>query len=144
MYSDIKNSLNSIVYKTNILLRGKLQSTLKDFDITSEQWITLERLNEKDGCNQKELSDDIFKEPAAITRTLDILEKKRLIERRKSSNDRREYLVFITSEGKNMLDKTFSNVKSHNDLLKTILNEEETAMLKSLLYKLCKGLLYTE
>lgn len=140
MYKNINNSLSSLVYKTNIALRSKLQTALKEFDITSEQWVTLNKLNEEDGCNQRELSIDIFKEQASITRTLDILEKKELIERRKSSNDRREFLIFITNKGKQLLENTRPSTAAYSDLLNSILSNEETQILKSLLIKLFNGL----
>lgn len=141
MSTYINNSLNSLVYKTNIILKSKLQAALSDFDITSEQWVMLERLYEKDGCNQKELALESFKEQAAITRTLDILEKKRLIERRKSVTDRREFLIFITEKGIELHNKTLPNAKLHRDSLNSILSQEETETLTMLLNKLCNGFL---
>lgn len=140
MYTTINDSLNSLVYKTNIILKGKLQTFLKNFDITTEQWVMLNRLYQKDGYNQKELSIDSFKEQAAITRTLDILENKGLIERKKSPTDRREYLVSITEKGKELLEESFPNAKLYRDLLDSVLDKEETETLISLLRKLCKGL----
>lgn len=144
MHKDINTSLNVLVYKTNLALKSRLQSALKDFDITSEQWFTLRRLNEKDGYNQKELSIDLFKEQAAVTRTLDILEKKGLVERRKSPNDRREFLVLITDKGKELLIETLPNIKKYRDLLNSIIDEEETQMLKTILDKLYNGLISVE
>ena len=140
MCSNINDSLNSLVYRANIMLKGKLQTYLSDFDITTEQWTVLNRLLQKDGYNQKELSIDSFKEQAAITRTLDILENKGLVERKKSPADRREYLVYITEKGKRLLEETLPYAKQYNDLLNSVLDKEETETLKSLLRKLCKGL----
>lgn len=140
MYSNINDSINSLVYRTNIILKGKLQAFLREFDITSEQWVMLNRLRQKDGYNQKELSIESFKEQAAITRTLDILENKGLIERKKSAADRREYLVFITESGKQLLEKTLPYAKQYNDLLSSVLCKEDMEALATLLRKLCKGL----
>lgn len=141
MFTGVNNSLNSLVYKTNTILKGKLQAALNSFDITSEQWVTLERLHENDGCNQKELSLNSFKEQAAITRTLDILEKKGLVERRKSEVDRREFLIFITEKGINLLNDILPHVKLYRDSLNSILTQEEIETLSALLIKLCNGLI---
>ena len=140
MYTDVDDSLHSLVYKTNIILKGELQTALKDMDITSGQWVTLKRLSEKDGYNQKELSKISFKEQAAITRSLDLLEKKGLIERRKSQNDRREYLIYITESGRKLLEEAQPNVNLYRDIISSVLSEDETKTLKSLLNKLCNGL----
>ncbi len=141
MYKDINDSLNSLVYKTNIILKSKLQIALKGFDITSEQWVMLNRLYQKEGYNQKELATESFKEQAAITRTLDLLEKKALIERKKSPSDRREYLIFVTTKGKTLLEDSIPNAIMYRNMLNSILSEEETDELKALLRKLCEGLL---
>lgn len=140
MHSDINDSLNTLVYRTNIILKGKLQTYLKDFDITSEQWAVLTRLLQKDGYNQKELSIDSFKEQAAITRTLDILENKGLVERKKSLADRREFLIYITEKGKNLLKETSESTLQYYELLNSVLEKEEMENLKLLLNKLCKRL----
>lgn len=141
MYKYINDSLNSLVYKTNIILKSKLQLALKGFDITSEQWVMLNRLYEKEGYNQKELATESFKEQAAITRTLDLLENKALIERKKSPNDRREYLIFVTDRGKALLEESNPNAIMYRKMLNSILSEKETEELQALLLKLCEGLL---
>jgi len=138
--TNIDDTLNYLIYKTNIVLKSKLQSALKFFDITSEQWVMLNRLSQKDGCNQKELSIESSKGQAAITRSLDILEKKGLIERRKSANDRREFLVFITNSGRRLLEDVDPDVINYQEKLDTVLSKSETETLKSLLNKLNQGL----
>jgi len=133
----IEESLNYLVYKTNMVLKGQLQAALKFFDITSEQWVLLKRLSQRDGMNQKELSIESFKGQAAITRSLDILEKKGLIERRKSSNDRREFLVFITNRGRMLLEDAQPDIDDYQEKLDNVLSKEETESLKNLLNRIC-------
>lgn len=137
----IEDSLNYLVYKTNSVLKGQMQTALKFFDITSEQWVLLKRLNQRDGMNQKELSIESFKGQAAITRSLDILEKKGLIERRKSANDRREYLVYITNRGKMLLDDAQPDMDDYQKKLDNVLSMQEMETLKRLLNKTCNSLI---
>lgn len=136
----IEDSLNYLVYKTNSVLKGQMQAALKFFDITSEQWILLKRLSQRDGMNQKELAIESFKGQAAITRTLDILEKKGLIERRKSNNDRREFLVFITNTGRMLLEDSQPDIDDYRQKLDKVLSVDETEILKNLLNRICNGL----
>lgn len=98
--------LGRALYKSHILMRNTLSKELKDFDITVEQWNVLKYLSEMEGCNQKDLAKSCLKDRAALTRILDILEKKQIIKRESSPNDRREFLIFLTDSGK----KTFSNI----------------------------------
>ena len=72
------------IYKARVLMRNKLSKKLKDFDITGEQWSVLKHVFEKEGCNQKDLATRCLKDRAALTRILDILEKKSLIKRERN------------------------------------------------------------
>ena len=69
--------------------------------ITDDQWILLKIISEEEGINQRELSKRSFKEPASITRILDLLEKKDLI--RRECNDRRTYGLYLTKTGKKLV-----------------------------------------
>lgn len=68
-------------------------------DLTVDQWILIKRIAEEEGISQKELADTTFKEPAAVTRMLDLLIKKKLIEKKGSVEDRRKYELYLTALG---------------------------------------------
>lgn len=128
------------IYKARVLMRNKLSKELKDFDITGEQWSVLKHTWEGEGCNQKDLAQRCLKDRAALTRILDILEKKSLIKRESSPTDRREFLVFLTDVGK----KTCNDISpimdaSAKENLKNF-SEEEIASLQYLLGKLISNL----
>lgn len=146
MQLDFDESLNSALYKCNLLLRNNFQKELKAFDITVEQWTILKALYKREGCdeedayNQKELAKDCFKDQASLTRILDILEKRDLVKRDKSLKDRREFLILITAEGKLLVEKIFPVAKSIVDNLNFIYTDEEMSTLNNLLEKLIKKL----
>ncbi|MBP2033276.1 DNA-binding MarR family transcriptional regulator [Clostridium algifaecis] len=96
-----------------------LSLNLKKYNITTEQWSTLLNLLEKDGVNQKELAKKVDKDQATLVRILDILEKKKLVVRKKSSKDRRSFLIYVTPEGKNLEKEVYPFIES---LFKTIIN----------------------
>ncbi len=74
-------------------------------DLTGDQWVLLKNINESEGINQRELSKRCYKEPASVTRILDILERKGWVERRSVENDRRTYELYTTDLGKSLIDK---------------------------------------
>jgi len=74
-------------------------------DLTSDQWIVLKSISEVEGINQRELAGRCFKEPASVTRILDLLEKKGWVERRPVQDDRRTYEVHTTEAGKALVEK---------------------------------------
>lgn len=100
----------SIGYSMNmgaLLLKRELSTIFKKngFDITPEQWAVLSRLKEKGGLNQNEVARLTFKDNANITRIVDKLERKKLIERTQHATDRRTWLLFITPPGRQLVSK---------------------------------------
>lgn len=72
------------------------------YDITLEQWVVLHRLSEGDGVTHKALGARSEKDPTNITRIVDQLTRKGLVERRSHPEDRRCSLLFITEAGREL------------------------------------------
>jgi len=140
MQCNYDESLIWFVHKANLFLKSNLQKELKDFNITTEQWGILNELYKQDRCNQKELANRCYKDQAALTRILDILEKRGLINREKSLNDRREFLIIITSEGKLLVDQIRPHVQETIKKTHAMLSDEERSIVKDLLKKLSANL----
>ncbi|PYE52284.1 MarR family transcriptional regulator [Paenibacillus barcinonensis] len=81
-----------------------LASQFKPYDITTEQFSVLFNVNRSEGVNQKEIAALVFKDQPTTARIIDLLEKKGWVERRTSEQDRRAYLLYITKEGRALID----------------------------------------
>jgi DNA-binding MarR family transcriptional regulator len=79
-----------------------LTSRLQPYGITTEQWTVLSRLAEQDGISQKLLAQRAEKDQTNLTRILDHLERKGLVERRANAADRRSFLTHITAKGEEL------------------------------------------
>ncbi len=108
--------------------------------VTVDQWIIIKKIAEKEGISQREVSDETFKEPAAITRSLDILNKKALVERRAVKGDRRKYQLYLTSEGRNLYEQLLPTVVDIRQTGLQDLNENDKKMLKEFLRKIYHNL----
>lgn len=133
-------SIGWIIYKTRFLLKNKLQKVLKKHDITTEQWSILIKVYTKAGCNQRELAEGALKDRAALTRILDILERKELLKRKSSTNDRRAFLVYLTEKGYDLIDSILPIVIENEKANFKAFNDAETEQLKDLLKKLISSL----
>lgn len=125
-----------IINRADLILKNFFHNKIKSFNITREQWGILSWLYDCDGINQKELAKETFKDPAALTKTLNRMEKKDLIKRVKDENDKRAFLIYLTDTGRKLrneiepiaveiLEEAFHNF-----------TEEEVETLKNLLKKL--------
>src|SRR5690606_17814001 len=72
----------------------------KDFGITIDQWSVLKVLYNEDPMTHKELAEKTGKDQPTLTRIVDIIIKKELVERVEHPNDRRCLLVQLTDTGK--------------------------------------------
>jgi DNA-binding MarR family transcriptional regulator len=105
-------------------------------EISSEQWAILKRIGERETINQRELAELTFKDPASVTRSLDILEKTGLVRRENMENDRRAYNLFLTPAGEALVKKITPIAKAvRKQGLKNI-SVEEQAQFKATLNRI--------
>lgn len=117
-----------------------LNSQLTDFDITAEQWQVLLKLSNQNNINQKVLSQLVNKDQPTLTRMLDILQRKALVERQASKEDRRSFCIHITEKGLALTEKLIPYIE---DIFKNILNgisEKELDIYVDVLTKIDKNI----
>lgn len=79
-------------------------------DITTEQWVLLDNLYQNNGISQNELAERNFKNAPTVSRIIDLLCKKGLVERQRFDNDRRRYKIFMTTQGKTVYEQALPAV----------------------------------
>lgn len=107
-----------------------------NFGITVDQWILLKIIQETHQISQKELADKSIRDPASITRTLDILEKKAFIKREQIPNNRRQYNIILTTGGENFVKKHMPMVQTHRAKSTQGFTKEELETLETLLNRI--------
>ena len=81
--------------------------------ITIEQWILLKIIQENNELSQRELADKSFRDPASITRTLDLLHKVGLIDRQPIPENRRQYQIHLTTKGEKFITTHMPIIQKH-------------------------------
>jgi DNA-binding MarR family transcriptional regulator len=108
--------------------------------ITVEQWILLKIIEENDGLTQKELADKSLRDPASITRTLDLLNKKSFVERVPVENNRRRYSVCLKKEGRAFIKKYMHVISNHRAKSIEDISKKDLDLLTQLLGKIQKNM----
>ncbi|KAA1241570.1 MarR family winged helix-turn-helix transcriptional regulator [Aquimarina sp. RZ0] len=139
---DIENVVLFQIDKTSKISK---QYSQREFDkiklgITIEQWILLKIIHELRHMSQKELANKSLRDPASITRTLDILEKKELIRREQIPNNRRQYNISLTPNGANFVEKNINLITEHRKKSIEGFSKEEIETLKSFLLRIQKNM----
>ncbi len=128
------------IFKLNYKLKRKVHNKLKSHDITFEQWHILYILRQNEGCNQKKLAEATNKDTGAITRSLNILENKGLVERKNSYHDKREFLIYLTDKYNNLYKEISDLMFQNAQEIKSIFSKSELEQFKYLLNKLSSNL----
>lgn len=121
--------LGRLIYHMAQDLGKYAEKVLKPFDLTLEQLQILKVLPCKEGMTQKDIGTAVNKTPANISKILDRLEEKTLLERRRNPGDRRASLVFITTTGKQLCSEVTKIFDScSNQFLKGITDQEQAVI----------------
>ncbi len=134
------NDILYAVLKLNHRLKRKTVNKLKDHDVTLEQWYLLYFLYQKEGCNQKKLAEATSKDTGAMTRSLNLLESKGLVERKTSYHDKRQFLIYLTDKGKDLYRETSVLMLQNAQEIESIFTRSELEEFKYLLNKLGSNL----
>jgi len=131
----LDDSLGFILNNAGRKVSQLLSLRFQPFEITTEQWTLLNRLIEEDGISQKDLAKRVEKDQTNVTRILNQLERKGLVERETNTQDKRSFLTFVTEKGKKL-----------NETLIPIENQVVTSVLEGLpesqIKELAKTLIY--
>lgn len=132
----LKSSLGFLVSSLARLMRTDLENILRSVGLTPTSWMVLMALREEDGQSQTSLAHLTFLDGATITRVLDFLEEKDLIQRHRDNLDRRVQIVALTKDGRVMSEKITRFGMTVNDDTTSLLSEDERQRLEEVLLKL--------
>jgi DNA-binding MarR family transcriptional regulator len=134
----IDTSIAYLVGRTSRAIIKRLTKKFADagFDVSYEQWSILVHLYRKDGQTQQELSTVSVKDKAAITRLLNVLEKKNIVLRVPDRSDKRSKLVYLTHKAKSFRDDLMAMVMEMLVEAEQGISNDEMARCKSTLNKI--------
>lgn len=134
--SEKENSIGYQLSYTENLHRNLLNKkfSINKLDITPEQFIILDLLTEHPtGISMQKISEKIHRDNSAITRSIDILEKKNLVSRVNAEKDRRKKIILITEQGITLLHNAKDIAKQYAKEVANGLTEKQLNDLFSIL-----------
>ncbi|MFD2935754.1 MarR family winged helix-turn-helix transcriptional regulator [Spirosoma flavum] len=111
--ADILKEFARIASQVNIAFRQFVQRKLKQhkFDLTFEMLQIIGYLWENDGVNQQEIANATLKDKASLTYLIDNLTRREMVYRQEDSIDRRNNLIFLTPQGRQLKEKILPWIK---------------------------------
>ena len=114
------------------VISSKINLELSNYRLTESQFGVLDALFYLGPMKHRELGKKILKSGGNITMVINNLEKRELVQRRRSEKDKREFIIHLTPRGKNKIKETLpiivKKIKKHFE----ILNKDEQRELQYL------------
>jgi DNA-binding MarR family transcriptional regulator len=135
-YALTDNSMGYLVRRTYRAFTHALELRLKEHGVTISMWFFLRLLWERDGRTQKELSQELSMAQPSTVSAMDNLERRGLITRIRSSEDRRKINIHLTDAGRDLKHKLAHHAHEVNEVALASFSEPEVELLRSMLLRI--------
>lgn len=100
---------------------------VRDFDLRPGRFAALALIGWNPGISQTALGRASGRDKSSLTPALDDLAKRGLVNRRRSSRDRRSYTLSLTAKGEKLLEKLMAHANAHDRRLDAIVGAKHKA-----------------
>lgn len=111
----------------------------KEPEITVDQALILNLLHDQPDLSQKEIASLLFKDNAAMTRMIEGMVKKGMLDKSAHPEDKRRSSITLTVKGKQTLKNIIPVILSNRNTALQGISEEEIALLVRLLQKIIRN-----
>jgi DNA-binding MarR family transcriptional regulator len=132
----LRDSIGYLMKRSQRLMQERIEGLFEQQGFTLQQWVVLMYLRDGLAVTISDICRDLHHDSGAMTRLVDQLEARKLIERRRSADDRRVVELSLTDAGAAVLDTL---VPTACDALNTALDgftRDEVKLLQSMLRRL--------
>jgi DNA-binding MarR family transcriptional regulator len=129
----MEETIGTVLAHVARLLRRNFEVRVRDIGVTRPQWQVLSLLSYNQGINQGGLADLLEVEPITLGRMVDRLQESELVERRADPADRRAWRLFLTANGRDVLDRLRPFVdETYEIALEGVSPDQRAAMIDTL------------
>jgi MarR family transcriptional regulator, organic hydroperoxide resistance regulator len=130
---DISNYLAYLLASANRRMRIGLAQSIADEEVNEEHWRILQVLSNEQGRSMGDLAEAVLLNHPALTKNIDKLVSKGLVQRAADAYDSRKVLVYISDLGLETMARLRKSVDAHHDGIEVALGPRKTTQLKRLL-----------
>ncbi|MGW1777660.1 MarR family winged helix-turn-helix transcriptional regulator [Streptomyces sp. NPDC002143] len=128
-------SLLYMVKQVELVVRSHLDELVKPSGITALQYTALTVLERHDGLSAAQLARDSFVTAQSIADLVRSLEGRGLIRRERNPRNRRELLILLTDEGRELLDRHAGPVRELEERMVRALTAHQSEQFRTALSK---------
>lgn len=139
---ELKTSLGFTIAQLAKTMQAKIQRQFQEagYEVTFEQWTVLLALWNKEGRSQQELAEETQRDVTSLSRLMDTMERKRLIVRVPSPQDRRQNLIYLSDLGRELEPALVEQVESVNRLAVANIEAEDLELFRQIVARMSANL----
>lgn len=130
---DLNEYLAFLLAQAHRQMRQGMSQSIGDDEFTEEHWRILHVLSDEQGRSMGELADAVLLNGPALTKNIDKLVSRGVVQRAPDANDSRKVLVFISDLGLEVVARLSQRVDAHHSSIEEALGPKRTLQLKKLL-----------
>ena len=136
LYQLTSDSTGFLVRSLHQSFNKVLAQRISRANLTTAQWFFLRALWENDGVAQRELSNSVGLTESTTVAALKIMEKNRLVKRKRDPRDSRRIIVSLTAKGRKLEDELLPDVLDINRIIHQGISVKEIKSLQKQLREL--------
>jgi DNA-binding MarR family transcriptional regulator len=130
---DLSQYLAYLLASAHRQMRIGIAQSIADEEVNEEHWRILEVVADEQGHSMGELAEKVLLNNPALTKNIDRLVSRGLVQRAQDERDSRKVLVYISDRGLEMVARLKVSVDAHHDVIEEALGPRKTSQLKRLL-----------
>lgn len=130
---DLSQYLAFLLASAHRQMRIGLSNSIDDGDFTEEHWRILHVVSDEQGHAMGDLAEQVLMNGPALTKNVDKLVSRGLVQRAADASDSRKVLVYISDRGLKAVARLKQRVDAHHDSIEEALGARKTMQLKKLL-----------
>jgi DNA-binding MarR family transcriptional regulator len=125
--------LGLLLERASRVVGERLERAIGLDGVTADHWRVLRRLADAEGHSMGELAERLQMNPPTLTKLIDRMVSKSLVQRAADLEDSRRVLVYATDAGLSLLEELQGKVDQHHAALQALLGDRNAKQLERLL-----------
>lgn len=130
---DLSEYLAYLLASANRRMHIGLAQSIAAEEVTEEQWRILQVLSDEQGRSMGDLAELVLMNHPALTKNIDRLVSRNLVQRAADAQDNRKVLVYISDLGLEVVSRLKISVDAHHGALEEAMGPRKVEQLKKLL-----------
>ena len=132
-FPDFEHSLPMMLLKAREAVMARFRPLLREYDLTEQQWRIIRALSEAEERDVSELAKVCYILAPSLTRILQNLSARGLVERRTDDADQRRSLISLTKPGRKLFEKIRPHSRERYETISSQLGSERLSELYEIL-----------